>query len=280
MFVGDNWRAKPNLTLDFGLRYEWQTNLHDWRDFAPEFGLAWAPVLRQTRALLRKPSFVRDSACSISDSTSSNVLTAERYNGSTQQQYVVTNPDFFPFIPPISSLVSARSQQTTEELSANLRAPYLMESAIAIERQLPAHTTVALTYVNSHGVHQYLTNDINAPLPGTYNPQVPGSGTYPLGNPNPVFLVESAGLYNQNELIANVNTKLNDSVSLFGSYLYNRAMSNTDYSPPPQNTDFNPAISYSRTRRRHLSGKPLRFRWRVWAGFHRYSKSRNVRRLD
>jgi hypothetical protein len=128
-------------------------------------------------------------------------------------------------------------------MSANLRTPYLMESAIAIERQLPAHTTIALTYVNSHGVHQFLTNDINAPLPGTYNPQFPGSGSYPLGNANPVFLVESAGLYNQNDLIANVNSKVNASVSLFGSYLYNRAMSNTDYSSPPENTDFNPAIS-------------------------------------
>jgi hypothetical protein len=102
---------------------------------------------------------------------------------------------------------------------------------------------VALSYVNAHGLHQFLTNDINAPLPGTYTPQVPGSGAYPLGNANPVFLVQSSGLYNQNELIANVNSKLNDSVSLFGSYVYNHARSNTDYSPPPQNTDFNPAIS-------------------------------------
>jgi hypothetical protein len=242
VFVGDNWRAKPNLTLDFGLRYEWQTNLHDWRDFAPRFGLAWAPSFGSTgtspKTIIRAGFGMFYQRFDIV-----NVLTAERYNGSTQQQYVVTNPNFFPLIPPISSLVSARSQQTTEELSSNLRAPYLMESAVAIERQLPAHTTAALTYVNSHGVHQYLTNDINAPLPGTYNPQVPGSGTYPLGHPNPVFLVESAGLYNQNELIANVNTKLNDSVSLFGSYLYNRALSNTDYSSPPQNTDFNPAIT-------------------------------------
>jgi hypothetical protein len=163
----------------------------------------------------------------------SDLLTAQRYNGIVQQQYVVTNPDFFPSIPSISALTSSRSQQSVEQLSAHLRAPYLMESAVAVERQLPAHTTVALTYVNSHGWHQYLTNDINAPLPGSYDPQVPGSGVYPLGNPNPVFLVESSGLYNQNELIANVNSKVNDSVSLFGSYVYNRARSNTDYSPPP-----------------------------------------------
>jgi hypothetical protein len=171
VFVGDNWRAKPNLTLDFGLRYEWQTNLHDWRDFAPRFGLAWAPSFGSTsnspKTIIRAGFGMFYQRFDIV-----NVLTAERYNGSTQQQYVVTNPNFFPLIPPISSIVSARSQQTTEELSSNLRAPYLMESAVAIERQLPAHTTAALTYVNSHGVHQYLTNDINAPLPGTYNPQI------------------------------------------------------------------------------------------------------------
>jgi hypothetical protein len=119
-----------------------------------------------------------------------------------------------------------------------------MDTAAAIERQLPAHTTVALTFVNSHGGRQFLSNDINAPLPGTYNPQVPGSGTYPLGTPNAVFLVESTGRYNQNELIVNVNSRLSNSVSLFGSYVYNRALSNTDYSPPPQDTDFNPAIGY------------------------------------
>jgi hypothetical protein len=119
-----------------------------------------------------------------------------------------------------------------------------MQSALAVERQLPAHTTMALTYVNSHSPNQFLTNDINAPLPGTYNPQIPGSGTYPLGTPEAVFQVGSSGLYNQNELIVNVNSRINGSVSLFGSYVYNHALSNTDYSPPPRNTDFNPAVSF------------------------------------
>jgi hypothetical protein len=40
--------------------------------------------------------------------------------------------------------------------------------------------------------------------------------------------MESAGLYNQNQLIVNVNSKLNRNVSLTGSYMLNRAMSNTD----------------------------------------------------
>ena len=48
-FVGDDWRVRPNVTLSLGLRYETQTNIHDWRDFAPRFGFAWAPGVEPDR---------------------------------------------------------------------------------------------------------------------------------------------------------------------------------------------------------------------------------------
>jgi len=40
--------------------------------------------------------------------------------------------------------------------------------------------------------------------------------------------MESSGLYNQSQLITNVNSKVNRSISLLGFYVYNRARSNTD----------------------------------------------------
>ena len=40
--------------------------------------------------------------------------------------------------------------------------------------------------------------------------------------------MESSGVYNQNQVIANVNAKLNAGLSLFGFYVYNHARSNTD----------------------------------------------------
>jgi hypothetical protein len=97
-----------------------------------------------------------------------------------------------------------------------------------VERQLPANTTLAVTYTNSHGLHILRSEDINAPLPGTYNPSVQNSGLFPLGRPGAVDLMESSGLYNQNQLISNVNAKLNPGLSLFGFYVFNRARSNTD----------------------------------------------------
>jgi hypothetical protein len=96
-----------------------------------------------------------------------------------------------------------------------------MQSAFGIERQLPFNSTLAITYANAHGLHQLRSQNINAPLP-------PGSGNFPLGRPGAVFEMESSGLYNQNQLIVFVNSRVNKDLSFSTSYVLNYARSNTD----------------------------------------------------
>ena len=226
-FVGDDWKVRRNLTLSLGLRYETQTNIHDWRDFAPRIGVAWAPGGGSAKS--RPKSVVRAGFGMFYDRFGlGSTLTTRRYNGIIQQQYIIANPDFFPTVPAIASLSGPVPPNTIQQISSTLRAPYLMQSAIGLERQMPLNTTIAITYANSHGLHQLRSRDINAPLPGTYVQTVPGSGVFPLERPGQVFLMESAGLYNQNQFIVNVNSKVNRNFSLTGSYLYNQAMNNTD----------------------------------------------------
>jgi hypothetical protein len=226
VFAGDEWRARPNLTVSLGARYEAQSNIHDWRDIAPRLAVAWAPGGGAKQAA---KTVVRAGFGTFYDRFAlANTLAAERYNGRVQQQYVVTNPDFYPAIPPAASLAGFQSAQVVQEISARLRAPYILQSAISVERQLPAHTTLAVTYTNSHGLHILRSQDINAPLAGTYDPAVQNSGIFPLGHPGAVDLMESSGLYNQNQLISNVNARLNAGFSLFGFYVFNRASSNSD----------------------------------------------------
>jgi len=252
LFVGDDWKLRPNLTVSLGLRYETQANISDHSDWAPRLGFAWSPGKASTIA--NHKFVVRGGFGIFYDRFSEqNVLLAQRFNGISQQQYVVTNPDTFPNVPSIATLAGFAEAQTIHTISSSLQAPYVLQSAIGIERQLPGHTTVAVNMINTHGLHELLSRDINAPLPGTYT-GVPGSGVYPYGNVGPILEMESAGLYNQNQLSVNINSQMNAKVSLFGYYSLNFAKSNTDgvsSSPADQydlRDDYGPAATDVRNR--------------------------------
>jgi len=265
-FVQDDWRVKPNLTLSLGLRYETQTNIHDWRDIAPRLGFAWAPGSggRQGRAKI----VIRGGFGMFYDRIVENLtLQALRFNGVNQLSYIVQNPNFFPTVPSLASLAGQQGPATNWEVANNIRAPYVMQTAIGIERQLPRNTTVATTFTNSHAMHELLNRNINAPLPGTYNPAVPNSGVFPYGNIGNVFLYESSGIMNQNQWITNVNSRLNKNVSLFAFFTLAYAHSNTDGSSSAPANPYNLAADYSRaaidTRARFMLGGSVVAPWAV-----------------
>ena len=215
VFVGDSLKVRPNLTLDVGLRYESQNSISDHADFAPRIAAALSPAAFHQKLVLRAGFGIFYNRYALG-----NTLGADRYNGVNQQQFVVDNPGFFPAVPTAASVSASQSPQVIQQTAPNLHAPYLMQSLFSVEQQLPFHTVMALSYSNSHGLDQLRSQDINVP---------PASGgPYPLGNSNPVFQVESNGLFNQNQFIANVTSAVSKSISLFGSYTFGRAMSNTD----------------------------------------------------
>src|SRR5205823_989207 len=47
-FLQDEIRVKPQLTLTFGLRYDWQSTIRDRRNLAPRFAFAFSPAKRKT----------------------------------------------------------------------------------------------------------------------------------------------------------------------------------------------------------------------------------------
>ncbi len=258
-FISDDWKISPSLTMSLGFRYEAQTNIHDRHDLAPRVGVAWG-LAPKTVARAGFGIFYDRFGLA-------NTMTALRRNGVRQQQYILTNPDFFPSPPSISSLAAFQSMQVREQVSPALVAPAFYQSMISIERQLPRNTTMALTFANSHGLHVLRSRDVNAPLTGTYDPDVPGSGVYPLGPVGAVFLMESSGLYNQRQLIVTVNSRASKYVSLTGSYTLNHAMSNTDglgtfpANPYSIAGEYGPAATD--VRRRMSLGGSINTKWNV-----------------
>jgi hypothetical protein len=92
-----------------------------------------------------------------------------------------------------------------------------------LERQLTKFANIAVTYLNSRGVHQFYTNNLNPFLPATAT----SPGGRPLPSQGNIFQYQSGADFEQNQLIVNGSVRLGAKLSLFGYYTYNHANSDT-----------------------------------------------------
>jgi hypothetical protein len=222
LYAEDEWRAKPNLSFTYGLRYESQNNIHDHADFAPRLGLAWGLGSNGKAA---PKTIIRAGFGIFYDRFGYNLVQeADLLNGVTQQNAVVANPQFFltngnaPSFNSIKLLASS----TIYQMSSNLRAPYTIQSAASIERQITKNATVSVTYLNSRGEHAFFIDNVNAPAPWLNGSRSQASK---YGNAN-VYQYISGGIFRQNQVIANVRVNTGRRISLFGFYVLNYADSN------------------------------------------------------
>ena len=224
LYAQDTWKARSNLTLNYGLRFESENRISDHADWAPRAGLSWGLGQGNNVKTVVRAGF----GIFYDRFDDDEMIQAERLNGVNQLSYLVNRPAFFPGVPPISSFAGqSATAPTVYRIAPNLKSPYALESAVSIERQVWRSLMVSLTYLNSRGERQFLSNDVNAPLPGTYDPSDPSSGVRPLGpGTGNVYEYESQGIFRQNQLIANFRVR-GRRVSTFGYYVFNSAFSDT-----------------------------------------------------
>jgi Carboxypeptidase regulatory-like domain len=240
LYVQDEWRLRPNVTLSYGLRMESQNQIHDHADFAPRVGLAWGLGGEKNN----RPGTVLRAGWGIFYDRFDQglLLQAQRLNGVTQQQFIVTNPDFYPNLPTPTELAGGATSPTIYQVDPKLTAPYTMQTGISMERQLTKVANIAITYLNSRGVHGLLTRNINAPLPPDFNP-----ANRPLGGAENIYQYEAAGIYKQNQLIVNGNVRMGAALSLFGYYTLNYAGGDTSGAGSFPSNQYNIQQDYGRT---------------------------------
>jgi hypothetical protein len=235
VYFQDDWKARPNLTISSGMRYEGQTHTGDRSDFGPRIGIAWAPG--QKRGATK--NVIRAGFGLFYDRLSESLtLDALRQNGIRQQQFLIENPDFFPVVPSAATLMGSAQPQTMRETYAGWRTPMLLQTSIGYERQLPGHITVSSNFIHSTGAHQLRSRNINAPLQ-------PG-GPLPYGGVNAIYLYEASGVYRQNQWITNVTARVSSKLTFNSYYVYGRANSNTDGAGTFPANQYNLAGEYGR----------------------------------
>jgi hypothetical protein len=248
LYAEDGWRVRPNLSLDYGLRFETQNELHSPANFAPRVGLAWGLGRKGStpKTILRAGYGIFYERLEI-DEMSNLAL----QNGITQTQYIVNQPDFYPNLPSItsiSSLPGVQLQPTIYQLAPNIRAPYVMQTAIGLERQLGRVGTIAVTYLNSRGIHQFVTVNANAPFPGTYDPNDPTNqpGVRPDPNAGNIYQYTSEGVFKQNQVITNANLRIGKMFSIFGNYTLSYANANNNGIDSFASNSYNLSLDYGR----------------------------------
>ena len=233
LFLQDDFKANRFLTVSGGIRWESQNHIADHNDWAPRAAFAYAldghKKGAQPKTVLRGGYGIFYDRLALA-----SLLSAVRQSGAadSQEQITVTNPTCFT-ATSLSSIDLATcgtptsSSDTLVQISPGYRSPYTQQIGGSIERQVTKTITFTATYLRSFGVHQLVTRDSNAYLPGTYQY---GSATLTGVRPNPslgiVDQLYPEAVFKQNQVILNVNARITPKFSIFG--FYNWTDANTD----------------------------------------------------
>ena len=239
LFVQDDWKFNKFLTLSGGIRWESQNHVSDHSDFAPRVAFAYA-VDGHKKGTATK-TVIRGGFGFFYDRFQiSNLMNLEQYNGTalSQAQTVITNPTCFSAVSLTAALAQGCSSGSVllnvpaiRTVTPNYHSPNAMPAGVSMERQLTKNASLTLTYVHYFGVHQMVTRDANAYLPGTlvFNPiTFVASGTRPTSYSGIIDQYYTEGVFKQNQIIANINARLSARLSLTGFFNYSNANSNAN----------------------------------------------------
>jgi Carboxypeptidase regulatory-like domain len=163
-FVQADWRVNKKLNLGAGARYEVQQNLHDYNNLAPTFQIAYQPW---SGTVLRAGGRLSYATYPIA-----NTETVRRQGGSTHQvETVILNPSYPDPFANSSSSTTTTNNASIRTRDAKLVAPYTINSAVTLEKNLKRGWRFSTSLDITRGVHIIRTRNINAPYPGTPLPE-------------------------------------------------------------------------------------------------------------
>jgi hypothetical protein len=245
-FITDDWRLKPGLTLSLGLRYENQTNIKSNLNFAPRVAIAWSPGAGGAKA---PKTVFRAGAGIFYDRVSEGLtLTANRFNGTNQLNFLVNSLDPDPArraiaqslldqavftvngvtnVPTAAQIAAVLpGSSTIRTLDSQITAPYTMQAAFSVERQLPWRTTMSASFITSRSLHTLRARNVNAPICPTQINCLNAPRPNPaLGN---IYEYESSGIQSMQQLVVNFRSTLTQNISLFGNYRLGFAKGDSD----------------------------------------------------
>jgi hypothetical protein len=172
-FAQDNWRATPRLTLNLGLRYDYQSSTSDRNNFAPRLGFAWDVsgdgkwIVRGGAGVFYDQYYLYITRRFLLEGLDAPVRTYRfdyaRAGGAAQTTHgAPTFPD------SLTSLPAGATEMIRDYVylpGARLLNPYSAQFSLGLQRTLFGSWTLTADVIHSRTLSQPRVNDINAPAP-------------------------------------------------------------------------------------------------------------------
>ena len=152
-FMQNDWKLTPELTLYYGVRYDWQTNLNDANNFGPRLGFAYA---------LGQATVIRSGIAVFYNGLGIDLVEGQRRLDGTRQFEIVIDDPSYP--DPFESGTVQNLLPSVRVTDRKLSTPYVSAGIISIERTFLTNLFLSALYEYSHDVHRLRFRDLNAPF--------------------------------------------------------------------------------------------------------------------
>jgi hypothetical protein len=169
VYVQDEWKAHPRLTLNAGLRYDLQfleSISTDRNNASPRAGLAWLPgeardlVVRASYGLFYDRVPLRALANALLSAGNTTDLANLRQIGvslSPAQSGAPAFPNILAGVVPTTTLVNLQTMQR------DMQNAYSQQAGVEIERRMGARGTLSAGYQHLRGLHLIINVNQNIP---------------------------------------------------------------------------------------------------------------------
>ena len=232
-YLQDTYRILPNLTLEMGLRQDFQVYPQPMENpafpltgqypnqffrLAPRFGFSWG---KGPNTVIRGgfgQFYSNMNGLNYRNAVISNGLPSQQTSVSTSYDGGIPNQQLptFPSILPANSPLF-QSSPDISLVSPQFRVPYALEASLQVEQQIAKNTTLTLGTIWSHGIHLIASSayDLNLKLPQgttTYISCPPGASAAPCSGPTIVLPNLDNGLLTEGRINPNLG-QINEMIS-------------------------------------------------------------------
>ncbi|HEY6377463.1 MAG TPA: TonB-dependent receptor [Edaphobacter sp.] len=191
IYVQDEWKLNPRLTLNAGLRYDLQwlrTIATDTNNLSPRFGFAWSPY--RNRATVVRGSFglfydrvpLRALSNAIQSNNNSTVINDDTFT-TLALSYGQAGAPIFPNITNGYTAVTLppnlRISLTT--MNPHMQNAYSEQASLEVDQQIGARSNLAISYQHVRGMRLLLSVNMNTPR--CYASQPATGPQYPVVDP-------------------------------------------------------------------------------------------------